>query len=193
MRIALTFDAETADKPGSAPANVLDILGDLDTASVRATFFIQGRWATAYPYLAKAIVDAGHAIGNHTHCHAPSTWLTRDGFMRDTTLAERVIEEVTGKDPRPWFRPAFGDTAPRFDRWLAEMGYYPPVLWNIGSQDWELGITPEQVAENVLSNLCDRYIILMHTWSDAGAAALPEILEADVDFVTLGAIAMADE
>jgi len=49
MRVALTFDAEHPDRPAHAAGNaerILDLLGD---AGIRATFFVQSRWAEANP------------------------------------------------------------------------------------------------------------------------------------------------
>ncbi len=48
MRVALTFDAEHPDRPtvSGVEEQLLDVLDDLE---VRATFFVQGRWAEAFP------------------------------------------------------------------------------------------------------------------------------------------------
>src|SRR4051812_48045244 len=59
--IALTFD----DGP-RAPytARLLEVLKDHDT---RATFFLLGTNVDADPASAKAVAEAGHAIGNHAY------------------------------------------------------------------------------------------------------------------------------
>jgi len=51
FRVALTFDAEHPDRP-ARPGNDERLLDALAAAGVRATFFVQGRWAEAYPAVA---------------------------------------------------------------------------------------------------------------------------------------------
>ena len=101
MRVALTFDAEHPDRSGSG-GKVRRLLAGLGDRP--ATFFLQGAWAYAHPDDARAIVAAGHRVGNHSHHHAPATALTPDGLRADVRRAETAITEVTGADPRPWFR-----------------------------------------------------------------------------------------
>ena len=56
-RVALTFDAEHPDRP--APPGVAEqLLELLDRLGVPATFFVQGRWAEAFPVAARRIVAA---------------------------------------------------------------------------------------------------------------------------------------
>src|SRR6478752_622042 len=102
-RIALTFDTEHWSHPSAADVQVriLDVLHGED---VRATFFVQGRWATAYPECARRIADTGHLVGNHSHHHAPMSLLTDAGIEQDLHEAEEAIRELAGVDPRPWFR-----------------------------------------------------------------------------------------
>src|ERR1043166_6448415 len=103
FRTALTFDAEHPDRrstPG-VQERVLDVLDRLDA---KATFFVQGRWAEAYPKTAARIAKAGHLVGNHSHYHARRPQLSSPGLAWDIKTAERNIIDITGVDPRPWFR-----------------------------------------------------------------------------------------
>ena len=43
-----------------------DVLAGLQ---VRTTFFVQGRWAEAYPALARRVATDGHLVGHHSHYH----------------------------------------------------------------------------------------------------------------------------
>ena len=54
MRVALTFDAEHPDRPHrpGVQEGILDVLRD---RSVRATFFLQGRWVEAFPETARRV------------------------------------------------------------------------------------------------------------------------------------------
>ena len=109
--VALTFDAEHPDRswcPAGAAEGILDVLAG---AAIRATFFVQGRWAEAYPATARRIADEGHLVGNHSHHHARSPLFSDRGLREDVDTAREAIVRTTGRDPRPWFRCPFGDGA----------------------------------------------------------------------------------
>jgi len=179
-RVALTFDAEHGSRRGAdpdAPARILDALGE---AGVRATFFVQGRWATAQPQLARRIALDGHLVGNHSNYHAPMTLLSPAGVRTDVREAERRILSVIGVDPRPWFRCPFGDGADSAEvrAALAELGY-ADVSWDVDSGDWHEEATSESVASTVLDRVGDGPdpgIVLFHTWPAATAEALPGLV-----------------
>jgi len=99
FRVALTFDAEHPDRP-TAPGVAEVILTILERASVRATFFVQGRWAEAYPDTARRIGRAGHLVGNHSHYHArmplfsPAGFATGKGNAYVTSLRDKTHGRV---------------------------------------------------------------------------------------------------
>jgi peptidoglycan/xylan/chitin deacetylase (PgdA/CDA1 family) len=103
FRVALTIDAEFADRPTDtgATARLLDVLAE---DGIPAAVFVQGRWASGEPALARRIVEDGHLVGNHSHHHARMTMLTGPGIVRDVREAEQAILDATGVNPRPWFR-----------------------------------------------------------------------------------------
>src|SRR5258707_14309539 len=61
--VVLTFD------DGPLPRNSNQILDILSAQCVKATFFIIGRMAQAYPEGVHKVRDAGHSIGTHTQNH----------------------------------------------------------------------------------------------------------------------------
>ncbi|HSS37005.1 MAG TPA: polysaccharide deacetylase family protein, partial [Patescibacteria group bacterium] len=91
LRIALTFDAEHPDRSRCRPGVQDEILEVLDRLAVRATFFIQGRWAEAYPGTAARIAAAGHLIGSHSYYHARLTLFSDAGLAADISAAETAI------------------------------------------------------------------------------------------------------
>ena len=194
VRLALTFDAEHGSRSGadhSSPARILDAL---QAAGVRATFFVQGRWATAFPSLARRIADDGHLVGNHSNYHAPMTLLSPAGVVRDVREAEHRIADVTGAEPRPWFRCPFGDGEDdaRVREALTELGYRI-VPWNLDSGDWRDEATPEAVEAEVVDQVTTRgdsaWLVLLHSWPRSTAEALPGVLarlaERGAQFVTV--------
>ena len=80
---------------------ILDVLADY---GVKATFFVVGNWADQYPEQAKAIVDSGCELMNHSNAHDHYNSLT----------AEQIIKDVnTCNDNGP---PFLSDNADRFFR-----------------------------------------------------------------------------
>jgi peptidoglycan-N-acetylglucosamine deacetylase len=141
---------------------------ELDRLGVRATFFVQGRWAEAYPGVARELAAGGHLIGNHSHYHARMPLLSAAGLSSDVRDAQAVISDLTGIDPRPWFRLPFGagaDDRQVLDR-LSALGYRH-VGWTIAPDDWELDRSPEMVETHVVDAalVADRpSIVLLHGW-----------------------------
>jgi peptidoglycan/xylan/chitin deacetylase (PgdA/CDA1 family) len=179
-RIALTIDTEHPDHP-CAPGNPQVILDALRAAGARATFFIQGRWANTNPAVARRIAEDGHTIGNHSKSHAPMDMLTDAGIAASLAEAEEMIEQASGVNPRPWFRCPYGDGQddPRVLAAIDRAGYRH-VGWTIVPCDWEPGRTPADLVEQVLDGHAregDGGIVLLHSWPDVTAAALPELLE----------------
>jgi len=179
--VALTFDAEHPDRPWCPPANAERILDTLASAGARATFFIQGRWAEAYPDVARRIADDGHVVGCHSHFHARMPSLSDAGLTDDLTAARAAIGSATGRDPRPWFRCPWGagDDDPRVLAAIAAEGYRH-VGWHVVVDDWEPDHTGPAIASDVLAGVeanGDGTVVLLHTWPGGTAEALPLILD----------------
>lgn len=179
-RAALTFDAEHPDRASTygAQERVLDVLDKLDA---RATFFVQGRWAEAYPDTAARIATAGHLVGNHSHYHARLPQLNGKGLAWDIRTAEENIIAITGVDPRPWFRNPFGvgATDPRVLKAIDQAGYLH-VGWSVEAFDWEPDPPLAELVETITAGLIeagDESVALLHTWPKRVEKALPEIVK----------------
>lgn len=191
VRVALTFDTEFPDRP--SPTGVEEqILSALAGAGVRATFFLQGRWARAYPEVARRIAEPGHVIGNHSHHHAPMDGLLDDFFRSDVVDAQERILAATGVDPRPLFRCPFGSGMDdsRVLGLLDELGYRH-VGWDVDPCDWEEGREPTELLTRVRAGVRERdeAIVLLHGWPRVTGEALPGMLDAlaaaGAEFVTV--------
>jgi peptidoglycan-N-acetylglucosamine deacetylase len=199
VRVALSFDIEFPDRPCRGDSEV-SILAALDEAGVRATFFLQGRWARVYPDVARSIAEGGHLIGNHSHHHAPMDGLRDDYFRQDVRDAEEWIQRSAGTDPRPWFRCPFGSGMEdaRVLGLLAELDYRH-VGWDVDPRDWEEGRTPSELLERVLvaAEPRESSIVLMHGWPTVTPEALPELLarlrSAGAELVTVDKLLLASD
>jgi peptidoglycan/xylan/chitin deacetylase (PgdA/CDA1 family) len=180
FRVALTFDAEHPDRP-HAPGVTAGILDVLAGRGVVATWFLQGRWVEAHPDLARRVAADGHLIGNHSFYHARLPLLTDDGIATDVAEAERVIREVTGADPRPWFRCPFsaGSDDPRVLGILAHLGYRD-IAQDIVLEDWEPARTGPLIAADALRAAAARVdptVILFHAWPPGTLDAMPDLID----------------
>ena len=187
IRVALTFDAEHADRPNAGGTErLLAVLADGRT---RATFFLQGRWVEAAPSEARAIVEGGHVIGSHGHYHCRMSHLTDDGIRDDVAQAEGAICEIAGVDPRPWFRCPFGDGA-RDPRVLARLGAagYRHVGWHVDPEDWRDEGSATDLERRVRDGIRadgDGSVVLLHGWPSATPSVVERLLaSADEDGVS---------
>ena len=189
-RVALTFDVEHPDRPHHG-VHAGWLLDELARNEVPATLFLQGRWVEAFPDLARRAVADGHLIGNHSHYHARMPLLSPTGFDEDVRVAEGVIRDATGADPRPWFRFPFGAGAddPALHARLDALGYRH-IGWDVELYEWEPGRTAGEIADAVVAGVEDHgdgVIVLLHSWPDPVAAglasAVSRIRERGAEFV----------
>jgi peptidoglycan/xylan/chitin deacetylase (PgdA/CDA1 family) len=182
FRVALTFDTEHPDRSWCPPGTTDLILDVLEARDVRATFFVQGRWAESQPAAATRIAGAGHLVGHHSHYHVRMSLLHDDGITADLEDGRRAIVEHTGVDPRPWFRCPFGDghDDPRVLGVLSRLGYRN-VHWHVELQDWEPWRTSESIAADSVTGVRahgDGAVVLLHGWpGGTGEAVGPIIAE----------------
>jgi peptidoglycan-N-acetylglucosamine deacetylase len=180
VRVALTIDTEHPDHP-CRPDNPGRIAGMLRERGVRATFFVQGRWASAHPDVARGLAADGHVIGNHSKAHAPMTDLTDEGVRATITEAGEAIAEAAGVDPRPWFRCPYGAGMddPRILELIGELGYRH-VGWDVDPNDWDDAVGAAELRARVHDGWIehgDGARVLLHAWPDVTADSLPAILD----------------
>jgi peptidoglycan/xylan/chitin deacetylase (PgdA/CDA1 family) len=179
FRVALTFDAEHPDRP-SAPGVEERLLDALDRLGVRTSFFVQGRWAEAYPKTAIRIPQGGHLVGNHSHYHARMPLFSARGLRSDIGAARDAILEHMGVDPLPWFRCPFGAGVgdQRVQAFVRAAGYRH-VGWHVAGIDWPAERTGADVEEAVVAGALahgDGCVVLLHAWPDRTEHALEGIV-----------------
>jgi peptidoglycan-N-acetylglucosamine deacetylase len=121
--LALTFD--DGPDPQFTPA----ILGVLADHGARATFNMMGCNALRHPELVRAVVAAGHELGNHTWTHQDLTFQSARQSRRQLDRADQAIEAVAGVRPR-FFRPPRGNLTGSAISSAAELGY-DVLLWSV--------------------------------------------------------------
>lgn len=97
--VALTID----DGPGEA---VWQVLRTLDGLGVRATFFVNGRALEEAPDRARALVAAGHELGNHTFSHRRMIFRSQR-FIREEVERTDALIQAAGYGGPILFRPPY--------------------------------------------------------------------------------------
>jgi len=98
--VALTID----DGPGET---VWEVMRTLDGLNVRATFFVNGGALSEDPGKARALVSAGHELGNHTFSHQRMIFRSQ-GFIRDEIERTDALIREAGHQGTILFRPPYG-------------------------------------------------------------------------------------
>ena len=93
--------------PCRVERNVDVILGLLDEADARATFFTLGWIAERYPQVVRRIVDNGHELASHGYGHQRASDLTPEQFRDDITRAKCILEDLGGVAVRGYRAPSF--------------------------------------------------------------------------------------
>lgn len=165
--VALTFDATYGD---NQTTRLLQILRD---NNIKATFFLSGIWPINFPSLARAIVAAGHEIGNHSLTHPHMTQIPLTEVSNQIIRANALIRNITGVNTY-LFRPPFGEYNQAILNIVAALGYVT-IMWTVDSLDWmNPGVT--QIINRVVNNTVPGAIILMHQAATQTPDALPTII-----------------
>ena len=151
--VLLSFD--DGPDPESTPA----LLRLLEEHQAKALFFVVGKKAQAHPALIRAMLDAGHALGNHSWDHDP--WLM---FRSPQNLAASIdktqeVLEAQGFVPR-LFRPPAWVVGPRLWPVLLRRGMVCMVA-SCRALDWgnrRLG----GLAERLLRKVSPGQILALH-------------------------------
>lgn len=93
--------------PCRVERNVDQILGLLDAAKCRATFFTLGWVAERFPALIRRIVGAGHELASHGYAHHRATDQSRAEFLEDIRKAKRLLEAIAGCEVKGYRAPSF--------------------------------------------------------------------------------------
>jgi len=70
----------------------------LDSYNVRTMFFVVGQEAERRPDDTRALVSAGHVLGNHTWAHEVLTGLSNEAIRRTLRRTDAAVTRITGID-----------------------------------------------------------------------------------------------
>lgn len=174
--VVITFD------DGPLPPYTDRVLDALAAECVKATYFLVGQMARAYPDTVRRIYNAGHIIGTHSHRHP---------FSMDQMEAAHVTGEIDGGiaavkaalgDERaiaPFFRVPGLARSRQIESYAASQSL---SVWSADevADDWHRGISPRQIVELAMSRIeakGHRGVLLLHDIQPSTAMALPKLLQ----------------
>lgn len=166
--VALTFD------DGPTPADRATILDTLAAENVPATFFLIGSAIEKDPESARAIVAAGHQIGNHSWSHPRMVLMGRAEIAREVEDTDRVIRAAGYAGPIH-FRPPYGKKLVGLPRYLAAHDRRT-IMWDVAVEDYsapDVRQSAEELTELTVARARPGSIVLLHPWqgrSDTQAA-----------------------
>lgn len=167
--VALTFHGAGAAARTSA---VLDIARAHDA---HVTVFAVGQWLQANPALGKAILAAGHDLGNHTWSHRPMRRLTAAQARDEVGRGAAEVAAVRGSAGL-LFRPSGTPTSTAVIRAAAgASGYARCISYDVDPQDY-LDPGAGAVQARTLAAVRAGSIVSLHLGHQGTVAALPGIL-----------------
>ncbi len=143
----LTFD------DGPIPEVTLPVLDILKQYNAQATFFCVGDNVMKHPDTFRAVLEAGHQVGNHTFNHL-NGWSTENipYFHNVRHCAKLVKSEL--------FRPPYGKLKRRQAQFLQR--HYTIVMWDVLSGDFDPRKTAGQCLHNVVQYATAGSIVVFH-------------------------------
>lgn len=135
------------------------ILNTLKQHKIKATFFVEGRWAKENANLVKMIDEQGHVIGNHAYNHPDMSQLSEFENRKQITQTNDIIKAIIDKAPI-WFAPPSGDYNDAVVQ-IADELQMETILWTVDTIDWK-NPSVSVMAKRVLDNIHPGATILMH-------------------------------
>lgn len=170
--VALTFDDWGSDK---TVTRILDILAE---GHVHATFFLRAKGVETNPNLARAMVEGGHDVANHSYSHPVVTSLTPAELQKDVVKAHQVITEAIQQQPVMLFRPPTGVVDDERAKAIAAIGYPDIALYDVTTLDWDSSNSADDIVNGVMEQTKPGSVILLHMLDDIHTIeALPRVIQ----------------
>lgn len=175
-RVAITYD----DGPHNVRTNA--IVDELEKYGFNATFFVVGNRVDGTAYNGKKAVkyaaEKGNEIAIHAYTHnAYYDTCSDERYEEELENTFKAIRSVLPKAQVNLMRPVGG----RITDERAENCDYSIIMWSVDSNDWKYKGDGEEgvdiIVENVMSQVKDGSIILMHDIYENTYLATKEILK----------------
>lgn len=168
--IAITFD------DGPDPKGTPRLLDMLKERGIKATFFLVGKNAAAFPDIVKRMRDEGHEIGNHTWDHQQLTRLRETKVMSELQTTHDAIVKACDVAPT-LYRPPYGATRLSQQKTIYDQFQYTCILWDVDPNDWRTPRSSKKTHDRVLAQTKAGSIILCHDIHHETVEAMPSTLD----------------
>ncbi len=165
--VALTFD----DGPSSTTPYVLDVLERYDA---KATFFLIGQQVNSDTMATmQRQVEMGCELANHSYTHQDMGSMSAQDVKNQIEWTSSAIKNTVGVDVK-FFRAPYLSTS---NTMFQNVGL--TFIQGIDTKDYDSNTSVNQRVNNVLNNVSDGSIVLLHDFqgNNATVEALPRIIE----------------
>ncbi len=149
--VYLTFD------DGPVPEATPFVLETLAIHSAKATFFCVGENVVKHEGTYQAVLDGGHAVGNHTQHHLNGRKTEVETYLADVEACRTVMKL---DEARPLFRPPYGRL--KLAQLRALKRNYRVAYWEVLSGDFLPNLSAEDCLRKTLKNTRPGSIVLFH-------------------------------
>lgn len=162
--IAFTFD------DGPKPGNTERVVKALEKNDARATFYMLGQNAKAYPKTVDMVYKSGNEVSGHSYDHPLLTKLSASGVAQQYQKMNDAIFAACGSKAVN-FRPPYGG----INSTVKSQINGPLILWSVDTLDWKTRNTVATV-DSILKHSQDGDIVLMHDIHEPTVKAVEEVL-----------------
>ncbi len=175
--VAITFD----DGPGPYTNRLLD---GLKKRGAKATFFMLGSRAEAYPEVVKRVYREGHQVANHSYGHPDLTTLSDTAVKSQIQTTNSILDKACGKGSSYLVRVPYGSESSRVRSLIGA----PLIRWSVDPLDWKYR-NAATVKANILADTYDGAVVLVHdihsTSVDGALSAIDALKSRGYEFVTV--------
>lgn len=143
-KIFLTFD------DGPHPEITPWVLQQLAQKNIKATFFCLGENVEKYPEIYNKILEEGHTIGNHGYKHYNGWKISKKQFLENYEKGKEITKSQ-------YFRPPYAKI-----RALNHFKKGEIIICTVLPHDYHPKVTPEMCLKNIIKNVKDNDIIVLH-------------------------------
>jgi peptidoglycan/xylan/chitin deacetylase (PgdA/CDA1 family) len=183
QEVALTFH-------GQGPADLTrGVLDECDRVGAVVTVFAVGTWLAGDPALGRAVVEAGHELGNHTWSHQQMRQLDATAADREVARGAQALRAAVGT-PGWWFRPSGTQrSTARIRSAAVRAGYNRCVSYDVDPEDY-LDPGAQLVRTRTRRAVRGGSVVSLHLGHAGTVEALPGIL-ADLSSMGLHPVSLS--
>lgn len=145
--IYITFD------DGPHPDITPKVLEILNQYNAKATFFCVGENVEKYPETFQLILDANHAVGNHTYNHIKGWKTNTVNYAENINKASKFIGSSL-------FRPPYGRIT--MEQIKSVSKDYKIIMWSVLTRDYEKNLNINKAIRKLCNQTSQGDIVVFH-------------------------------